>query len=431
MKDISRHPCFNIHARQRHGRVHLPVAPTCNIQCRFCNRKYDCANENRPGVTTTTLTPHEAVSYLQDLLKQMPEISVVGIAGPGDPFADPKPTLQTLRLVHEHFPEMLFCVATNGLNLAPHVEELACLGVSHVTVTINAIDPKVGANVYRWVRDHPRVLRGEAAASRMIDAQLTAITLLKDHGIVTKVNTIVLPGINDHHIEEIARKMAELKVDIMNCMPLFPAPGSELENAEEPSVEMMASTRKMAGKYLPQMTHCQRCRADAAGLLGGCQSAKTEELLQMHAGGSLRVGRAQKPNVAVATLEGLLVNQHLGGAREFCVYTKSADGPRHIDTRKAPVPGDGDQRWYDLAQILDDCHSILVEQAGEKPKKVLASLGTEVICMEGLAKPALEALFDGRPVPSHLTVQRSCTEGKGCGKNDTQSCSGGGEGCGA
>ena len=49
--DLDNHPCFNKKASTSYGRVHLPVAPHCNIQCNFCNRIYDCANENRPGVT--------------------------------------------------------------------------------------------------------------------------------------------------------------------------------------------------------------------------------------------------------------------------------------------------------------------------------------------------------------------------------------------
>ena len=28
------------------------------------------------------------------------------------------------------------------------------LGVSHVTITINAIDPEIGAKVYAWVRSY-------------------------------------------------------------------------------------------------------------------------------------------------------------------------------------------------------------------------------------------------------------------------------------
>lgn len=45
------HPCFNAGARHRVGRIHLPVAPKCNMQCNYCNRDFECVNESRPGVS--------------------------------------------------------------------------------------------------------------------------------------------------------------------------------------------------------------------------------------------------------------------------------------------------------------------------------------------------------------------------------------------
>ena len=88
--DILRHPCFSDAARHRFARIHLPVAPDCNVQCNFCKRVYDCANESRPGVTTAVLSPKQALRYLEAVLKKDPRITVVGIAGPGDPFATPE-----------------------------------------------------------------------------------------------------------------------------------------------------------------------------------------------------------------------------------------------------------------------------------------------------------------------------------------------------
>ena len=36
---IEQHPCFNDEAHDSKGRIHLPVAPKCNIQCNFCEHK--------------------------------------------------------------------------------------------------------------------------------------------------------------------------------------------------------------------------------------------------------------------------------------------------------------------------------------------------------------------------------------------------------
>ena len=173
--DFSNHPCFNKDAHKTAGRVHLPVAPRCNIQCNFCNRKYDCMNESRPGVTSNVLTPQQAIAYLAEVVAKRPEISVMGIAGPGDPFANPEETMETLRLTRKHFPKMLLCVATNGLNVAPYIDEMADLQVSHVTLTINAVDPEIGGDIYSWVRDGKRPLRGREAAELLSARQIEAL----------------------------------------------------------------------------------------------------------------------------------------------------------------------------------------------------------------------------------------------------------------
>ena len=79
--DLTRHPCFNDESRHRFGRVHLPVAPKCNVQCNFCDRRFDCANESRPGVTSAVLAPGQALAYLDRVCGTSMRISVVGIAG--------------------------------------------------------------------------------------------------------------------------------------------------------------------------------------------------------------------------------------------------------------------------------------------------------------------------------------------------------------
>ncbi|MDV7391825.1 hypothetical protein RZS08_10745, partial [Arthrospira platensis SPKY1] len=85
--NLDNHPCFNRDVCASVGRVHLPVAPACNIQCNYCNRKFDCVNESRPGVTSSVLSPGQALVYVQKIMEMRNDITVVGIAGPGDPFA--------------------------------------------------------------------------------------------------------------------------------------------------------------------------------------------------------------------------------------------------------------------------------------------------------------------------------------------------------
>ena len=418
--DLTQHPCFNSETRHRTGRVHLPVAPKCNIQCNFCDRQYDCANESRPGVTSAVLAPTQALRYLDAALVKAPYLKVAGIAGPGDPFAQPEATLETLRLVREKYPEMLLCVATNGLNATPYVDELARLQVSHVTVTVNAIDPKIGAEIYAWMRDGVAIYRGVAAAELLLDRQIKTIRALKAAGITVKINTIVIPGVNDYHVPDVAEEMRSLDVDIMNCIPLYSVKGTPFEHIPSPSAEETRQLRLKVAEVLPQMEHCTRCRADAVGMLGETQSPELVDI--MRACASIEASATpERPHIAVATMEGLLVNQHLGEAEELCIFDTSLGQPSLIGRRKTPEPGGGNARWRELANSIKDCHSILVSGVGRAPRWVLESKGLRVIEMTGLIAEAVSHVKRTGDVPASMKKTFSS-----CGSG----CQGTGMGCG-
>jgi nitrogen fixation protein NifB len=412
--DISRHPCFSDAARGRFGRIHLPVAPRCNVQCNFCRRDYDCANESRPGVTSTILTPGQAVYYLEQILEKDARISVVGIAGPGDPFANEKETIDTLRLVRKRHPEMILCVASNGLNVAPYADEIAELNVSHVTLTVNAVDPTIGAKIYAWVRDGKSVYHGETGARLLLDRQLQAITALKARGVTIKINTIIVPGINDHHAVEIVEKMAKLGADISNCVPLYPVAGTPFASLVSPSHEQIASIRSEVSKLLPIMTHCTRCRADAVGLLDMPMLPEAAACLRQSAAMPMNPFD-ERPYVAAATLEGVLVNQHLGEALRLCIYEIDGQKTRLVETRPTSPAGGGEQRWLALADSIKDCRALLVASAGSAPQSVLKSKGIKVVMMEGLIEEGVRAVFNGEEIRSPLRKEHRC--GSGCGGN--------------
>jgi nitrogen fixation protein NifB len=418
-RDFSRHPCFNAEAKGSYGRVHLPVAPECNIRCNYCNRKYDCVNESRPGVTSAVLSPLQAALYVEKILEREPRISVAGIAGPGDPFANPEETLGTMRLLRERFPHILLCLSSNGLGIGGYLDEIAEIGVSHVTITVNAVDPQIGQKIYSWVRDAKVIYRGLKGAELMLRRQIAAIEGLKSRNITVKVNTIVVPSINDHHVEEVARTMAGLGVDILNCMAMHPNKDTPFEDIEEPGKQMMEDIQAKAERYLPQMRHCTRCRADAVGLLGEDRTDELRGCLSECAGHS--PDQASRPYVAVATMEGILVNQHLGEAYRLQIWSKTEDGFHCIGERMAPEPGGGILRWKELAETLKDCRAVLVAGIGESPADTLTKAGIEPIEISGFIEPALAAVYSGRGLNGFKIRRRGCGQGAGC--------SGTGDGC--
>jgi nitrogen fixation protein NifB len=418
---LDRHPCYSIGGSHKFARIHLPVAPRCNIQCNYCNRKFDCVNESRPGVTSKVLAPVQALAYLEEMVEKIPSIEVVGIAGPGDPFANPFETMETLRLVRARFPKMMLCIASNGLHIGPYIEELVQLEVTHVTITMNAVDPAIGALVYKWVRDGDAPLKGEAGAALMIERQSDAIRRLSQAGVLVKVNAIVVPSVNDKHIPEIALAVKSLGATIMNCIPLCPVEETGFAHLNEPDALMMARVRLQSGENLPQMSHCARCRADAVGLIGEDQSLEFAETLENYTNMPTTID-TERPYIAVATQEGVLVNLHLGEAKNVILYSYDPEQDEYeiADVRELPPVGGGDDRWKKLAAELRDCRAILVSACGPRPKQIVEGFGLPVIEMEGLIEEGLEALFTGEEIPASL--RRRFTS---CGA----SCAGAGNGC--
>lgn len=421
--NLDNHPCFNREVCSDVGRIHLPVAPQCNIQCNYCNRKFDCVNESRPGVTSSVLSPGQALAYLERIMELRNDIAVVGIAGPGDPFANPEATMETFRLVRARFPSMILCLSTNGLGLTEeHVAELAALQVSHVTLTINAVDPAIGGRIYAWARHAKRIHRHEAAGALMIEHQLRALRWIKRAGMIAKVNAIIVPGVNDTHIPEVARTVAAEGADLMNCIPLLPTADTAFADLAEPDARMRFRVRTQCGEFVNQMTHCARCRADAIGRLSEPMTEEIQALIQSCSRLPLNP-QEKRPYVAVATREGMLVNQHLGEAREFTLFAVDPEDEEaflEVDTRSAAPPGGRDSRWSALAETLRDCRAVLVSAAGTTPKDALNEAGVQVIEMEGLIEFGLSHVFNCEPLPPALSRRfQSCGAGVTCGGDGT------------
>jgi nitrogen fixation protein NifB len=390
------------------------------MQCNYCNRAFDCVNESRPGVTCTILKPLQAADYLDRVLEKIEDVRVVGIAGPGDPFANGEETMETLRLVRQRHQEMILCIATNGLDLAEYIDDLADLHISHVTVTVNAVEPDVGRWIYAWARYKKRMYRGADAAALILERQIDAIARLKAKGITVKINTVVVPGINDGHVVDIARRMAAMKADMHNCIPLYHVAGTPFARIAPPAPEMMEAIRGKAGAFMPQMSHCARCRADAAGLIGDAPGTEVTNLLKEAAGAR---PDGERRFVAVASREGLFVNQHLGEAGALWIYGMKDGRIDLVERRPTPPPGGGGQRWGALADGLRDCHTVLTSGIGPSPQSVLDRAGIRVVVMEGLAKEGMEAIFAGTEIPKILFRPAGR-----CGIG--QQCTGAGTGCG-
>jgi len=265
LRRIREHPCFSERACHAFGRAHVPVAPKCNIQCNYCIRDFDCVNESRPGVASKVLSPDEAVELIRNAMEKFPYIKVIGIAGPGEPLAN-EGTFETLRRLQEEFPNVIKCISTNGLLLPEKIDLLKKYDVGNITVTLNAVDPEIGAKIYEFVTYKGKKYAGTEGARILLENQLKGIGMAIERHMIVKINTVYIPGINEDHIPEIAKKVGDMGVYNFNLIPLI----AQYKFAEiaPPTPEMKRKMQDECSKYVKQMRHCQRCRSDAIGRLG-------------------------------------------------------------------------------------------------------------------------------------------------------------------
>lgn len=375
-----KHPCYT--AGAQHARLHLPVAPQCNIQCNYCNRKFDCLNESRPGVTSEVLTPPQAKEKFSWVKEQIPQLSVVGIAGPGDALANWQHTKQTIAAIKLADPGMVFCLSTNGLLLSDYAPEIISLGLNHITVTVNTIDPGIGAQIYQFVRYRGKKYEGVEAARLLMQNQLAGIAYLAAHGVLVKVNIVMIKGINDQNIPAVVQTVKDLGAFVANIMPLIPAPGSAFAHFPQTSMKEINEMRALCQIDLPQMQHCKQCRADAVGLLHE-DRAREFRFCNRHGTEEPPATPEQKLyKIAVASKHGKLVDQHFGHAAKFLIY--QGDGRKFHVSEERQVEkycagmeacDTEEMKRDDIINALQDCDAILTMRIGYHAKERLRKKG--------------------------------------------------------
>ncbi|WP_456756425.1 nitrogenase cofactor biosynthesis protein NifB [Bradyrhizobium sp. USDA 4461] len=415
---VKNHPCYSEEAHHHYARMHVAVAPACNIQCNYCNRKYDCANESRPGVASEKLTPEQAVKKVLAVAATIPQMTVLGIAGPGDPLANPEKTFKTFELVAKAAPDIKLCLSTNGLSLPDYVDVIAKSKIDHVTITINTIDPEIGAKIYPWIFfDHRRHI-GIDAARILTDRQLQGLEMLSERGILCKVNSVMIPHINDHHLVAVNKAVKSRGAFLHNIMPLISAPeyGTVfgLNGQRGPTAQELKTLQDACEGEINMMRHCRQCRADAVGLLGEDRSAEftTDQVMKMDVEYDLDVRQAYRDRVederaakaaanneelgklaeetseisllvAVATKGSGLINEHFGHAKEFQIYELSTSGAKFVGHRRVDVycqGGYGEQdRLSTIIRGINDCHAVFVARIGGGPKSKLIKAGIEPV----------------------------------------------------
>lgn len=424
-QQVENHPCFSERAHHHFARMHVAVAPACNIQCNYCNRKYDCSNESRPGVVSEVLEPDQAVDKIKVVAATIPQMTVLGIAGPGDPLANPDRTFATFKRLAVETPDIKLCLSTNGLRLPEFADEISAYNIQHVTITINCLDEHIGAKIYPWIYWNNRRIRGPKAARILIRNQLKGLKMLVERGVLVKVNSVMIPGINDHHLKEVSKVVKDAGAFLHNVMPLISEPEHGtyfgLTGQRGPTTAELRQLQDSCSNSMSMMRHCRQCRADAVGMLGEDRgqeftldkiaaqdidyAAAMENRRVVQAGllEKLNVGRItplpesemktasasltvmESPSIliAVASKGQGLVNQHFGHASEFLVYRVDAERIELTGRRAVAQYCSGEDecpeedRLRGHIEALIDCRAVLSSRIGIGPWQRLEALGIE------------------------------------------------------
>lgn len=380
-----KHPCFTA-GSCKVARMHIPVAPKCNIQCNYCNRKYDCQNESRPGVTSEVLSPQEALSKFLKVKEKLGNLQVVGIAGPGDALANFENTKKSIELIREADPDIVICLSTNGLMLPFYADDIIESGVSHVTITINAIDPEIGAKIYKYINFRGKKLTGKEGAEVIIKNQLSGLKYLSERGVICKVNIVLIKGINDEHVEEVVKTVKEHGAEITNIMPLIPAEGSAFEKMPLTSNKELNEVRKKCAVHIKQMYHCKQCRADAIGTLDQDISPEFSKCKSLEEGDSDIKKQKGKPYIfAVATGSGMYIDKHFGHVEEFYIFSYWLETISFIEKRSVSKYCSGSDECDEqeskidrIIKTMSDCDGVLALRIGYSPQKKLEEMGIKV-----------------------------------------------------
>jgi nitrogen fixation protein NifB len=289
------------------------------------------------------------------------------------------------------------------------------MNIDHVTMTINMVDPEIGARIYPWIFYKNKRWTGLEAAKILHERQMQGLEMLKERKILVKVNSVMIPGINDEHLVEVNKVVKEKGAFLHNIMPLISdaAHGTHygLTGQRGPRAAELKALQDKLSHGTKLMRHCRQCRADAVGLLGedrgqeftmdqvaadvsynpekrdayraivadergehvAARKAVNQQLTE--------IGVDESVIVAIATKGGGRINQHFGHAKEFQVYEVTGKGVEFIGHRKVDQycqGGWGEDATLDgVIQALEGVTMVLCAKIGDCPKDSLKAAGIQ------------------------------------------------------
>ena len=330
----------------------LAIAPNAN----HCKRNRDT---KKPA---PAFLPIQALHWLDSLRQSGRRITGIHLCGPGDVLASWSSAAAFLDMLQgTTCPLSITCL---GLGGAEHTADLLNHKVSRVTLLVDTLQRETAEKLYSWIRPGKKTLPLAEGVAMLLDEQSLAVQTMVSAGLNVGIRTVIHQGINHTEISGIAKTMANLGAKSMEIVgderfvqaasPYLNAQTAPCEKPLSPSADIPSCSRQ-------NMPHPSTVR----------------------------------PNLAVASSNGMDVNLHLGQAQKLLIYGPRDDGLTCLlETRRAPGNGVVD-RWQVLAGILPDCFAVLASHAGETPRTELAQSGIELLLLDDQIEGVVDTLYGG------------------------------------
>ena len=271
--------------------LRLSVTDRCNCRCAYC-----MPADGVPMLSHDDVCSFEELARITEACCEL-GVTKVRLTG-GEPLAR-RGLLGLVRMLREVPGVRELAMTTNATLLAPVASELRAAGLDRINVSLDSLRPERYAAITRGAR---------------LDDALAGLRAAHDAGFTgTKVNCVLMGGVNDDEVADIAGLAREKPVDVrfIELMPIGEAAGwprarfvdasavlgavPELAPVGTDGVAELFSAPGWAGRVglIRPMTHrfcagCTRIRVTADGRLKPCLHSADEVDLRGLAGEALR-----------------------------------------------------------------------------------------------------------------------------------------------
>jgi nitrogen fixation protein NifB len=224
---LQEHTCSENVVHFKFSRLNLCLESEGNVGCNYCDSTMD--------TSIKVSSAEEAIEYIRTAAHEDPRLRVIELSASGDALATDA-TFKVLRMIKAEYPYFTRGVKTNGLLLPRKLRRLKDLGVSAVTVAVNAVDSTVGSQLYSYVRMNGKTLRGSAAFEVLSINQLEGIRNAVDEGFMVKVKAACIRGVNSEHLVDVARTVRTLgayEINIESAVPSGRLAGLRVATSDE------------------------------------------------------------------------------------------------------------------------------------------------------------------------------------------------------